>query len=304
MIRYVNLYRDRFGVECICRVLSETEGGFITSRGYRAAVARPVSDRTVRDELLGREILGVFDQNYRVYGVRKMWHAIRRAGWGIGRDQVARIMRKHGIVGKTRGRGSVTTRPGKGADVRPDLVQRQFTASAPNPLWVADITSVRISSGFAYTAFVTDVFSRRIVGWAVASTMATTALPLQALDYAIFTAKGTLGGLIHHADHGSQYVSIVYSQHLQDAGIKSSTGSVGDSYDNALAETLNGLYKSELIYPRGAWQSVEQVELATLGWVHWWNNQRLHEALGYRTPAEIEQYYNETRESDATLVTR
>lgn len=297
------MYRGRFGVESICRVLSQTEGGFITSRGYRAAVTRPVSNREVRDELLGREITEVFNKNYRVYGKRKMWHALRRTGWLVGRDQVARVMKTLGIAERIRGRHLVTTQPDRDRDTRPDLVQRQFTSQGPNRLWVADITYVRISTGFAYTAFVTDVFSRKIVGWAVASTMTTTALPLQALDHAIFTAKGNLDGLVHHADHGSQYVSIVYGQHLEDAGIKSSTGSVGDSYDNALAETVNGLYKTELIYPHGAWKTVTEVELATLGWVDWWNNRRLHQALGYQTPTEVERHYNETRESEVTLVT-
>ena len=201
-----------------------------------------------------------------------------------------------------RGPGPVTTKPAKTVDLRLDLVKRQFKADGPNRLWVADITYVRISTGFAYTAFVTDVFTRRIVGWAVASTMTTTALPLQALDHGIVTARGKLDQLVHHADHGSQYVLIIYSQHLQDAGVTSSTGSIGDWYDNAIAQTDNGLYKSEVIYPGGTWNTASQVELATMEWVDWWNNRRLHENLGYATPAEIEQHYNETRESQTALV--
>jgi transposase InsO family protein len=263
------MYRDQFGVEAICRVLNQTEGGFITSRGYRAALSRPASDRAVKDQLLGREILEVFNAHYQVDGQRKMcyqvdgqrkmWHAMRRAGRQVGRDQIARIMKNLGITGKTRGRGPVTTRPAKTVDLRPDLVKRQVKADRPNRLWVTDTTYVRISTGFAYTAFVTDVFTRKTVGWAVASTMTTTALPLQALDHAIFTARGQLDQLVHHADHGSQYVSIIYSQHLQDAGITSSTGSVGDSYDNAMAEAVNRLCKSEVIYPGGTWNTAGQV---------------------------------------------
>lgn len=295
MIAFIEAYKHRFGVERICRVLSLTEGGFLSSRGYRAATVRSLSARAVRDEVLGREIREVFELNYRVYGKRKMWHALRRRGWDVGRDQVARVMRKVGIRGKTRGRGPVTTRKNRSADSRVDLMNRQFKAAAPNRLWVADITYVRISAGFAYVAFVTDVFTRKIVGWAVSSSMTVEALPLQALDHAIFTARTTLRGLVHHADHGSQYCSIVYAQHLENAGIVSSTGSVGDSYDNALAEAVSGLYKAELIYPQGAWKSVSEVELATLGWVDWWNNARLHEGLGYKTPAEIETHYNETK---------
>lgn len=203
MIRYIDMYRHRFGVECICRGLAQTDGGFITSRGYRAAKTRPVSNRSVRDELSARHIRAVFDSNYQVYGRRKMWHALRRAGWPIGRDQVARIMKDLGICGKTRGRHRVTTRAASTADIRLDLVKRQFIAHAPNQLWVADMTYVRIRSGFAYTAFITDVFSRKIVGWATASTMHTEALPLQALDQAIYAARRSTVGLIHHADHGS-----------------------------------------------------------------------------------------------------
>ena len=174
--------------------------------------------------------------------------------------------------------------------MRPDLVDRCFKADRPNQLWVADITYVRIHSGFVYTAFVTDVFSRKIVGWATRSSMKTEALPLQALEQAIALAKQDLQGLIHHSDHGSQYVSIAYNEKLTDYGIKPSTGTVGDSYDNALAETVNGLYKAELIYSQ-SWASLMDVEFATLNWVHWYNTQRLHEALNYHTPAEKEEIY-------------
>ena len=302
MIAYIDEYKDRFGVEPICRTLGASlEGGFITSRGYRAAKSRPASARSVRDRILARELATIHAHNFGVYGIRKMWHAARRAGWDIGRDQVARIMRIAGIAGIRRGRTPITTRGSQAVDLRPDLVKRCFKAGKPNELWVADITYVRTISGFVYTAFVTDVFSRKIVGWASRSTMKTEALPLEALEQAIMNAKERLSGLIHHSDHGSQYTSITYNDKLAHWGIKPSTGSVGDSYDNALAEAVNGLYKSELIYSQ-SWASLTEVEFATMNWVHWWNNHRLHEALGYRTPSEIITSYNQTRVSELTPV--
>lgn len=213
------------------------------------------------------ELKDIHAKNYGVYGVRKLWHAAKRAGWNIGRDQVARLMKIAGIAGVRRGRVPVTTRPVPVSDTRPDLVSREFKAGRPNELWVADITYVRTLSGFVYTAFVTDVYSRKIVGWSTRSTMTTKALPLEALEQAIMGAKEGLDGLVHHADHGSQYTSIANSDKLSDYGIKSSTGSVGDSYDNALAETVNGLYKSELIYSQTC-RSCTKVEWATLNWIH------------------------------------
>ena len=237
--------------------------------------------------------------NYGVYGVRKMWHAMRRAGWDVGRDQCARLMRKAGLRGVVRGRKVHTTTPAETSDQRLDLVNRDFHKAAPNRLWVADITYVRTTSGFCYTAFITDTFSRKIVGWATRSTMRTDALPLEALEHALIAAKdqamGNLNGLVHHSDRGSQYVSILYTEHLKDAGITASVGSAGDAYDNALAETVNGLYKAELIHARPAWPSKTEVEFETMNWVHWWNNSRLHQALEYQTPAEVEAAYYETR---------
>ena len=302
MIAYIDEYRDRFGVEPICRVLGASlEGGFITSRGYRLAKSRPASARSIRDRILIDELKKIHTKNYSVYGVRKMWHAVRRAGWDVGRDQVARLMRIGGIEGVRRGRAPITTRPVQEVDSRPDLVNRQFKASRPNQLWVADITYVRTLSGFVYTAFVADVYSRKIVGWARRSSMKTEALPLEALEQAIQGAKDTLVDLTHHSDHGSQYTSVAYNEKLADYGIKPSTGSVGDSYDNALAEAVNGLYKAELIYSQ-PWFSLTEVEFATLNWVHWWNHERLHEALGYKSPAEIIDMYNHTRVSELTPV--
>ena len=231
-------------------------------------------------------------ENFSVYGIRKMWHAMNREGFHIGRDKTARLMKLAGVSGRRRGRTPITTVSPKTPDHRPDLVRRNFRAQAPGRLWVADITYVRTLSGFAYTAFVVDVFSRKIVGVATRSTMRTDALPMEALEHALTTAGRIHGNqLIHHSDRGSQYVSWKYSTALAESGIRPSVGTVGDSYDNALAETVNGLYKAELIHAQGPWTSVGEVELATLRWVHWWNTKRLHEALDYATPQEVETEY-------------
>ncbi|MGO0603591.1 IS3 family transposase [Brevibacterium linens] len=293
MIRFIDVHRDQFGVEAICRVLSATDCGFLTSRGYRAAKQRPASARDVRDEVLIGEIRRLHAENYGVYGYRKMHQAMRRAGWEIGRDQTARLMKVAGLEGVRRGRKAITTTPSGTPDHRPDLVERDFTALGPNQLWVADITYVRIPTGFCYTAFITDVCTRRIVGWAVAASLHTEALPLQALEHALLStrAETSSSGLVHHSDRGSQYVSLAYSDALITSGVTASVGTVGDSYDNALAETVNGLYKAELIHRHRTWPTVTAVEIATLDWVNWWNTKRLHEGLGYRTPAEVESSY-------------
>ena len=295
MIAYIDMYKHRFGVEPICRTLGATESGFLTSRGYRAAKTRPVCHREVRDRQLLPVLREVHANNYGVYGKRKMWHALRRQGWMIGREQTGRLMRKAGLQGIRRGRKPMTTCGSKTVDARLDLVDRKFTAVGPNRLWVADITYVRTTSGFCYTAFVTDVFSRKIVGWSTRSTMRTEDLPLEALEHALNSAKKqALTGLVHHSDRGSQYVSIRYSERLEEAGITPSVGSRGDSYDNALAETVNGLYKAELIHARRPWPSVTEVEFETLKWVHWWNHDRLHEALDYLTPTEYKANHHNT----------
>ena len=298
MIAFIDEHRDQFGVEAICRVLSTTECGFITSRAYRAAKTRPPSDRALEDELLVPEIRRIHAENYSVYGV-KMHQAVVRAGWVIGRDHVARLMKLAGVEGERRGRKPITTRPAGEPDARPDLVERRFAAEGPHQLWVADITYVRTISGFCYVAFITDVYSRRIVGWAVSASLHTAGLPLLALEHALLSTGASRGrqGLVHHSDRGSQYVSLAYSDALITAGVTASVGTVGDSYDNALAETVNGLYKAELIHPKRIWESVEAVELATMGWVHWWNTARLHEALGYRTPTEVETAYTHDQDS-------
>ncbi|MFR9981892.1 IS3 family transposase [Corynebacterium striatum] len=287
MIRFIDEHRNRFSVEFICQTLNtHREGGFLTSRGYRQSKARGLSARRLRDAVLVERISAVHRDNYGVYGVRKMWHALHRDGIDIGREQTARLMRLAGISGKGKGGSPITTRKPNVPDLRPDLVEREFKAQGPNKLWVADITYVRTKKGFVYAAFVTDVYSRRIVGWALSDSMRTEALPLQALNQAIVCAEETTG-LIHHSDHGSQYVSVVYNERLAQHGIAASTGTVGDSYDNALAENVNGSYKNELIHTR-RWNDVVEVEIATFEWVSWWNETRLHQSLGYRTPVEVE----------------
>ncbi len=291
MIRYIDEHRDRFGVEAICRVLRPAVRGFLTSRGYRAAKTRAPSARQLRDELLVPEVARLHAENYGVYGRRKMHALLRRQGWAVGRDQTERLMRLAGVRGVKRSKRVFTTKPDTALAKPGDLVQRRFTADAPRRLWVSDVTYVATWSGFAYVAFVTDVYSRRIVGWNVAATLKADVLPLQALNMAAWAADGKLDGLIHHADHGSNYLAVVYTDRIVELGAKPSTGTVGDSFDNAMAEAVNGLYKTELIRRRGPWRTVEQVELATLEYVWWWNNQRLHGELDMRTPLEVEQAY-------------
>ncbi|BBZ65391.1 putative transposase for insertion sequence element IS986/IS6110 [Mycolicibacterium insubricum] len=288
MIAFIDTHRDQFGVELICRVLRAAIPGFLTSRGYRAARARPASNRAIRDELLIAELTVVHEKNFSVYGVKKMQVAMKRRGWTLGREQTRRLMRTAGLRGAHRGKPVFTTISDP-ADARPaDLVNRHFAAPAPNRLWVADITYVRTWAGFCYTAFVTDVCTRRIVGWAVAATMRTEDLPLQAFNHAVWQSNSDLSELVHHSDRGSQYLSLIYTERLVELGIAPSVGSRGDSYDNALAEAVNAAYKTEVIHRGKPWRSVDDVELATALWVAWYNQERLHEALGYVPPAEYE----------------
>jgi len=305
MIRYIDTYRVRFGVEPICRTLKATQCGFITARGYRVAKTRPVSARMVRDNALLGEIRRVYTADYSVYGVRKMYASMIRAGWLVGRDHVARLMRQAGLGGVTRSRKVFTTHPDASLARPVDLLQRQFTAPAPRRAWVADITYVATWSGFAYVGFVTDAYSRRIVGWSVSSTLRTEQSTLAAQNMPAWQVSDDLSGLICHNDHGANYLSVRYTSRVIELGAKLSTGSVSDAYDNALAETINGLYKAELIRRQGPWRTIEQVELATLSWVWWWNHQRLHEHLGYHTPIETEQaYYNQPTEPQLATANR
>ncbi len=296
MIQFIDEHRDRFGVEFLCRTLRTAVRGFLTSRGYRAAKSRPTSVRQLRDKLLVSEIQRLHAKHYSVYGRRKMHALLRREGWEIGRDQTERLMRLAGVRGARKSKRVFTTRPDKALALPADLVNRRFVADRPRTLWVCDVTYVATWSGFAYVAFVTDVYSRRIVGWNVASTLRSEILPMQALDMAAWQSGGRLDGLIHHADHGSNYTAMVYTDRIQELGAIPSTGTVGDSFDNAMAEAINNLYKTELIRQQGPWRTVEQVELATLEWVWWWNHERLHGELDMRTPIEVEQaYYAETK---------
>jgi len=299
MVSFIDDHKNDYGVEPICRVLPIAPSTYYEHvRKRRDPDLR--SDRAKSDERLSREIRRIWEENRCVYGVRKVWHQLRREGHDVGRGQVARLMRTIGIAGVVRGRPARTTIPGPEADRPLDLVKRRFAAEAPNLLWVADITYVRTRTGFAYVSFVTDVYSRRIVGWCVSRTLQTD-LALEALEQAI-TQREAGDELVHHSDRGVQYLSIRYTERLAEAGIQASVGSVGSSYDNALAETINGLYKTEVIRRCGPWRNVEAVELATLDWVHWYNHHRLLEPLGYVPPAEYEEaFYNRqvTRERAA-----
>ena len=256
---------------------------------YRSAKWRPTCARRLRDDELAKEIVRVFEDNYGVYGARKVWRQLNREGIGVARCTVERLMRQAGLTGRVRGGKKRRTTIADPAAVRPaDLVDRNFATSAPNQLWVADLTYVATWSGFAYTAFVIDAFSRRIIGWRTSNNLRAD-LALDALEMAIWArSDDDLTGLVHHSDRGSQYLSIRYSERLAVEAAVASVGSRGDSYDNALAETINGLYKSELISNRGPWRTVEDVELATLAWVHWFNTTRLLEPIGYIPPAEFE----------------
>jgi transposase InsO family protein len=247
------------------------------------------SDREQSDALYRVEIQRVWDANFQVYGARKVWHQLRREGYSVARCTVERLMRSMGLQGAVRGKVKRTTFPSKENRDPFDLVQRNFTATRPNQLWVADFTYVATWAGFVFVAFIIDVFSRMIVGWR-ASTSMNAELTLDALEQAIW-ARDISGKLIHHSDHGSQYLSIRYSERLAEAGIEASVGSVGSAYDNALAETINGLYKTEVIRKRGPWKNLEAVEYATLEWVHWFNNVRLFEPIGSIPPAELEKAY-------------
>lgn len=272
-----------------------TEFGIkIAPSTYYAALARPTSRRAIEDEELMKEIRRVYDENYRVYGARKIWHQLHRDGIKVGRGRVERLLRRLGLAGAVRGKTVRTTIQDKDGVRAGDLVKRQFTAGAPNRLWVADFTYVATWAGTVYVAFAIDVFSRKIVGWR-ASMSKETDLVLDAIDMGLrdrdYRHVNGEAKLIHHSDAGSQYTSFRFTQHLIDAGINASIGTVGDALDNALAESMIGLYKTELIKPQGPWHNKNEVEIATGAWVEWYNNRRLHEACGYRPPTEFETLY-------------
>jgi len=259
------------------------------------------SDRAKRDEQLVPHIERVWHANMQVYGADKVWKQMNREAIPGASDTVERLMSRLGMQGARRGKTVRTTVPDRSVPCPLDRVNRQFTADRPNQLWVSDFTYVSTWQGWLYVAFVTDVFARRIVGWRVSRSM-TTDFVLDALEQALYARQlNDSEDLIHHSDRGSQYVSIRYTERLGEAGIDPSVGSKGDSYDNALAETINGLYKAELIHRRGPWKTMESVELATLEWVSWFNNQRLMEPLGYIPPAEAEANYYRQLNGQAEL---
>ena len=296
MVRFIDQHRDTYGVEPICAELPIAPSTYYE---YKARESDPerVPVRHRRDAALEIEIQRVWEANLRVYGARKVWKQLNREQIRIAKCTTERLMKRLGIQGVKRGKGYKTTTPDDAATRPADLVQRDFTATRPNQLWVADITYVATWRGVVYVAFVTDVYARMIVGWRVWNSLKTD-LILDALEQALYARTGTKG-LVHHSDRGSQYLSIRYTERLAEAGIESSVGSVGDSYDNALAETMFGLFKTEVIRPRGPWKNMEEVEYATLEWVDWFNNRRLLEPIGDIPPAEFEQAYYDQLEGQA-----
>jgi transposase InsO family protein len=290
MVGFIDDHRDVYGVESICTVLPIAPSTYFRHRAARIDPTRR-STRARRDDVWRTEIQRVWDQNEQVYGPRKVWKQLRREGHRVARCTVRRLMKAMGLEGAVRGRAWKITTQSDLAGSRPaDLVDRHFTATRPNQLWVADFTYVATWRGFVYVAFVIDVFARRMVGWRVSASLRTDFV-LDALEQAIYDRRPALSALVHHSDRGTQYLSMRYTDRLADAGIAPSVGSRGDSYDNALAESVIGLFKTEVIQRKGPWRHVEMVEFATLHWVDWFNTRRLLEPIGYVPPAEYEACY-------------
>jgi len=300
MIAFIDDHRGAYGIEPICRVLPIAPSTYHAHAARRADPAR-LSTRARRDDALKPEVQRVFEENFGVYGVRKVWRQLKREGHDVARCTVARLMQALGLQGVIRGKPVRTTISDKATPCPLDHVNRQFKAAHPNALWLSDFTYVATWAGFVYVAFVIDAYARRIVGWRVSRT-AHAGFVLDALEQALHDRRPLhRGGLVHHSDRGSQYVSIKYTERLAEAGIEPSVGSVGDSYDNALAETINGLYKAEVIHRRGPWRSFDAVEFATLEWVDWFNNRRLLEPIGNIPPAEAEEHYYATLDQPAMV---
>jgi transposase InsO family protein len=298
MVSFLDDRRGLYGVEPICAVLPIAPSTYYEHKARRADPGR-LPPRAKRDATLRDHIRRVWQQNFQVYGVRKVWRQLHREGIAVARCTVERLMREMGLQGAVRGRKFKTTIPDDTA-VRPaDLVDRDFTATRPNQLWVADLTYVATWSGFVYVAFIIDVFARTIVGWRASSSLRT-GLALDALEQALH-ARPDIEQLVHHSDRGVQYLSIRYTERLAEAGIEPSVGSVGDSYDNALAESVIGLYKTEVIRRRGPWRNLEAVEFATLEWVDWFDNRRLLEPIGNIPPVEFEEAYYRSQEAPAIV---
>jgi len=294
MIAFIDDHREAYGVEPICKVLPIAPSTYYDHAAKRRDPTRR-SARAKRDATLKVEVRRLFDENFQVYGVRKIWRQLQREGFDIARCSVSRLMRQMGLQGAIRGKPIRTTVSNTAAPCPLDRVNRQFHAPAPNALWLADFTYVATWQGFVYVAFIIDAFARRIIGWRV-SRSARADFVLDALEQALYDRRPLRqGGLVHHSDRGVQYVSIRYTERLAEAGIEPSVGSVGDSYDNALAETVHGLFKAEVIHRRGPWRNAEAVEFATLEWVDWFNHRRLLEPIGNIPPAEAEaRYYAQT----------
>ena len=294
MVRFIDDHRATYGVEPICTVLPIAPSTYFRVHAqHQDATTRAA--RAQRDDELRVEIQRVYDANFQVYGPRKVWHQLQREGLDVARCTIERLMRAMGLAGAVRGRAWKTTTHSQPALDRPaDLVDRTFVATRPNQLWVSDFTYVATWAGFVYVAFVIDVFARRIVGWRVSSSLRTDFV-LDALEQAIHARGGTTpAGLVHHSDSGTQYLSMRYTDRLADAGIAPSVGSRGDAYDNALAESVIGLFKTEVIQRLRPWRSLDGVEVATLTWVDWFNTRRLLEPIGYVPPAEFEaRYYDQ-----------
>jgi transposase InsO family protein len=300
MVAFIDAHRDVYGVEPICAEVPIAPSTYYRQRALTADPTRRCV-RVQRDEVLRPEVQRVWDENFQVYGAEKVWRQLRREDIAVARCRVERLMRELGLRGVTRGRAFTITTVADATAARPaDRVQRRFVAPRPNALWVADLTYVATWAGFVYVAFVIDVYARRIVGWQVATSLRTD-LALDALEQAIY-ARPDRDGLIHYSysDRGVQYLAVRYTERLAAAGIEPSVGSVGDSYDNALAETVIGLFKTEVIYRQGPWRDVEQVEFATLAWADWYNGRRLLEPLGHVPPVEYEAAYYR-REAAATV---
>ena len=300
MVSFIDEHRSVYGVEPICAVVPIAPSTYFEHKA-READPKRLPARAQRDAVLRREIRRVWAENFEVYGVRKVWKQLRREGFAVARCTVARLMREMGLQGVVRGRRFKTTIPDE-ASARPlDLVKRDFTASRPNELWVSDLTYVATWCGFVYVAFVIDIFARRIVGWRASSSLRSD-LALDALEQALYDRQDdSVDRLIHHSDRGVQYLSIRYTERLAEAGIEPSVGSKGDSYDNALAESVIGLFKTEVIRRRGPWRSLEDVEFATLEWVAWFNHSRLLEPIGHIPPAEHEEAYYRSQPAQAEL---
>ena len=291
MIAFIDDHREAYGVEPICRVLPIAPSSYY-EHAARSRDPERLPDRAKRDAILSQHVRRVFEENFGVYGIRKVWRQMNREGIAVARCTVARLMRGMGLQGAVRGKRVRTTVPDPATPCPFDRVNRQFAAPHPNALWVSDFTHVATWSGFVYVAFVIDTFARRIVGWR-ASRTAHASFVLDALEQALHERRPAKGnGLVHHSDRGSQYLSICYTERLAEAGIEPSVGSVGDSYDNALAESVIGLFKTELIERRGPWRSFEAVELATLAWIDWFNTRRILGPIGHVPPAEAEANYH------------